>query len=160
MQSNEVGLLLTMIDSAFDKRSWHGPNLRSSIRGLTEREIVFRPSPGRHSIWEQVVHATYWKYTVWRRITGAKRGSFALKGSNWFPRPDLMGTSSWQQDVALLEETHKQLRGAIAALSPTDLNIVPSGSTVDNTAIIMGIAAHDVYHAGQIQLLKKLSREE
>lgn len=160
MKTNEIELLLRMFDTGFHKRSWHGPNLRGSIRGLTEQELTFRPAQGRHNIWEHAVHAAYWKYTVWRRIVGAKRGSFALKGSNWFPRPDPLGADDRKADVALLEDSHKLLRGAIENLEAKDLERKPSGSTVTNAAIIMGIAAHDVYHAGQIQLLKRLSRGE
>jgi hypothetical protein len=85
-----IELLLTQIDQAYDHRSWHGTNLRGSIRGLTPEEAVWRPAPRRHNIHELIVHCAYWKYVVSRRLAGGKRGSFALKGSNWFARTRLM----------------------------------------------------------------------
>ena len=67
-------MLLALVDEAYDRRSWHGPNLRGSLRGLSAAEAAWRPSPGRHSAWEIAVHAAYWKYAAWRRLTGEKRG--------------------------------------------------------------------------------------
>lgn len=154
----EVYLLLHVVDGSYDRKAWHGPNLRGSIRGLEAREASWRPAKGRHNIWEIVVHAAYWKYIVRRRLLGEKKGSFPLKGSNWFVRPITITPEAWRSDLALLEDIHRKMRAAIAGLAPRDLNRVPPGSTVSNAALISGIAAHDVYHAGQIQLLKRLCR--
>jgi hypothetical protein len=104
-----------------------------------------------------VVHAAYWKYIVRRRILGEKRGSFPLPGSNWIRRPGSMTASAWQEDIALLEAMHRRMRAAIASVSLKDLPKIPPGSKVSNVSIITGIASHDVYHAGQIQLLKRLA---
>ncbi|HYT90825.1 MAG TPA: DinB family protein [Gemmataceae bacterium] len=155
--SPEIGLLLHLLDTSFEKKAWHGPNLRGSIRGVTPEQAAWRPAPERHNIWEIVVHAAYWKYAVRRRLLGEKRGSFPLKGSNWFVRPTELTEEAWRADVALLEATHRTLRAAIATFAPEDLYKTPAGSKVSNLALITGIAAHDVYHAGQIQLLKRLS---
>jgi hypothetical protein len=64
---------------------------------------------------------------------------------------------AWLEDLALLEEMHQTMRAAVASLDSEDLRHVPTGSEVNNAAIIAGIAAHDVYHAEQIQLLKRLN---
>jgi hypothetical protein len=149
--------LLFIIDRAYNRQSWHGTNLRGSIRGVTPSVAAWRPGRDRHNIWELVVHAAYWKYTVWRRLTDEKRGSFPLAGSNWFARPQARSDKAWRSDVALLDRTHAALRRAIAALPSPDLHAKPGGSAISNFAIITGIAAHDLYHAGQIQLLKKLA---
>lgn len=153
----EIELLLGLFDEAFDKKAWHGPNLRGALRRLTAREAAWRPSPGRHNVWEVMVHAAYWKYAVRRRLIGDKRGSFALPGSNWFTRP--LGVPSegpWREDVALLIGEHRKLREAIAALPARRLHEKSPGSRYTNLALIRGIAAHDLYHAGQIQVLKRL----
>ncbi len=83
----EVSQLLAILDQAYNKPSWHGTNLRGSVRRVTPAQAAWRPGPGRHNIWEIVVHAAYWKYAAARRFTGGARGSFPLKGSNWFQRP-------------------------------------------------------------------------
>jgi hypothetical protein len=157
MLPSVIDLLVSQLDQAYDQKSWHGPNLRGSIRGLELAVATYRPAVGRRCIWEIVVHAAYWKYAVRRRLLGEKRGSFALKGSNWFPRPLTLSVAAWQEDVALLDDTHGTLRTAIAALRPADLERTPAGSKVSNVQLVSGIIAHDVYHAGQIQLLKRLA---
>ena len=148
--------LLAVMDAAYDRKSWHGTNLRGSIRGLAARHAAWRPSPRRHNVCEIVVHAAYWKYTALRRLTAAPRGSFPLKGSNWFERQERLDEKAWREDVALLDRTHRDLRAAVTKLTSADLASTPRGSTVSNFALLSGIAAHDLYHAGQIQLLKRL----
>lgn len=150
------GLLLDMIDEAFGKKAWHGPNLRGSLRGISVQEAVWRPAVRRHNIWEIAVHAAYWKYAVRRRILGEKRGSFPLKGSNWFRRPVRNTLEAWRSDIALLEETHEAMRQAIAEIPPFWLHRIQGKTQHTYAQLIYGIASHDVYHAGQIQLLKKL----
>ena len=105
-----------------------------------------------------MVHAAYWKYAVTRRFSEAPRGSFPLKGSNWFKRPEGSRPveSGWRADVALLESTHRALRREVARLAPLDVGKTPRRSKVSNFDLLAGIAAHDLYHAGQIQLLKRL----
>jgi len=145
--------LLAIVDQAYNRASWHGPNLRGSIRGVTPRMAARRPAPGRHNIWEIVVHAAYWKYVVTRRLTRAPRGSFPLKGSNWFRRDG--GTSTaWRADLDLLDRAHAALRETIARLPARALD--RRAGKVTPFDLVAGVAAHDTYHAGQIQLLKKL----
>ncbi len=149
-----VDVLLAQFDQGYNSKSWHGTNLRGSIRGLTARESAWRPHPARHSIQEIVVHAAYWKYTARRRLKGEKRGSFPLKGSDWFRR-DTADDELWSADVRLLDECHRTLRSAIAALSPAGLQR-SVGQSVTVLSLVSGIIAHDLYHAGQIQLLKRM----
>jgi uncharacterized damage-inducible protein DinB len=156
--SPTIGLLLDLINQSYNQKSWHGTNLRGSVRGLTAREALWRPSPTRHNIWEIVVHCAYWKYVVRRRILGEKRGSFPMKGSNWFRRTGKLTQNQWRNDIRLLEESHRSLRETVAQIRAKELNRTPSGSTVTNAMILTGIASHDIYHAGQIQILKRLMK--
>jgi DinB superfamily len=151
---SEIRLLLDLIDEAFDKKSWHGPNLGGSIRGVTAAQAAWRPAPGRHNIWELTLHAAYWKYVVRRRITGEKRGSFVLEGSNFFARPVEQTEAAWKHDVGILVVEHKALRWAVVKLSPGSRE--PARKWRSTLHLIRGAAAHDLYHAGQIRLLRRL----
>src|SRR5262249_52366788 len=115
-RSETVGLLLTILDEAYEKAAWHGPNLKGSLRGVTPRAASFRPARKRHSIRELVLHAAYWKYAVRRRLFGGARGSFPLSGSNWFLREGTVSAADWKRERALLEEQHRRLRAAVARL--------------------------------------------
>ena len=153
-------VLLRLLDEAFYHRSWHGTNLRGSIRGLTVAAASWRPGQDRHNIWETVVHAAYWKYAARRRLLGEKRGSFPLEGSNWFPRPvkGMADAAQWRRDVRLLTDMHRALRQAVVEMPEKALRARGRGP-FDNLSLVTGIAAHDLYHAGQIQLLKRLRRQ-
>ena len=144
-------LVLALLDEAYEKKTWHGPNLKQSIRGITAKQAAWRPARGRHNIWELTLHAAYWKYAVRRRIDGGKRGSFALKGSNFFARPEKgkLNEGAWNADKALLEREHRLMRRAIdkALRNPRGMKIL---------RMLYGVAFHDTYHAGQIRLLRRL----
>ncbi len=152
----EIDSLLALLQESYVKKAWHGPNLRGSLRGLTTSQALWRPAPGRHNIWEIMIHCAYWKYVVRRRIAGEKKGSFPLDGSNWFKSPSGLSHSDFRKDIALLNECNETMLDVISGLNPGQLSAIPKNSKVDNRTIIRGIASHDVYHAGQIQLLKKL----
>ena len=156
--SPEIAQLVAILDQAYNKPSWHGTNLRGSLRRVSPAEAAWRLSAQRHNIWEIVVHAAYWKYAVTRRFTDGARGSFPLKGSNWFRRPstNARDEKAWKADLQLLDDTHEALRASAMRLSANDLPTIPAGKKVSNFALLSGAAAHDLYHAGQIQLLKRL----
>jgi DinB superfamily len=144
-------LVLNMLDEAYEKRTWHGPNLKQSIRGVNAKQAAWRPQAKRNNIWELTLHAAYWKYALRRRIEGGKRGSFVLKGSNFFARPEKgkLTEAAWRADKELLEREHRALRVAIEKVLRT-----PRGMKLLRG--LYGIAYHDVYHAGQIRLLRRL----
>jgi len=156
MSAPEIDLLLSLLDQGFERKAWHGPNLLGTLRGITPAAAAFRPARGRHNIQELIVHCAYWKYAVRRRITGETRGSFPYPGSNWFPRPDRGDARALAADLKLLKGCHRELREVVASFDPARLGerLKVRGWTMRET--IAGVAAHDLYHAGQISLLKRL----
>lgn len=153
-----TNLLVEILDQAFDKPAWHGANLRGSLRGLTVKQLLWRESTKRHNIWEIALHTTYWKYIIHRKLTGGKRGSFPRKPSDW---PKLLATAdkkAWKADLDLLIEYHELLKTAILDFAPSKLNSHAENSKYRNVRLIYGAASHDLYHAGQIQLLKRMQR--
>jgi hypothetical protein len=151
-----IELLLEILDQAFDRKGWHGTTLRGALRGITPEEALWRPAPNRHNIWELTVHAAYWKYAVRRRLVGDAMGSFPRKPSNWPLVPAKPDGKSWKLDIRLLESEHRLLRDTVRTLPPPRLEERSPQGVWTNAEEIHGIAAHDLYHTGQIQLLKKL----
>jgi DinB superfamily len=145
------GLVLGLLEEGYSRKTWHGPNLLQSLKGVSASQAAWRPAPGRHNIWELALHSAYWKYAVRRRIEGGKRGSFILKGSNFFPRPEKGNATeaAWRADLTLLESEHKALAAAMRRVlkSPRAKKLLPA---------LYGVAFHDVYHAGQIRLIRRL----
>ncbi|WP_428936793.1 DinB family protein [Fontivita pretiosa] len=146
---SELELLVEVLDHGFNKASWHGPNLASSFRGV-DAPTAARSLRGRKCIWQQVLHAAYWKQRVLNRLIGTQR--FPRPGSNWPRLPQKITAGAWKADQHLLHEIHRQLRAAVADLDPARLS-------PKLKRMIYGVAAHDVYHAGQIRLLRKLLAE-
>ena len=151
-----VGLLLQILDQAFNRRGWHGTTLRGALRGITPAEALWRPGPGRNNIWDLTVHAAYWKYAVRRRLTGEAAGSFDRKPSNWPRIPDPPDLKAWKRDIALLEAEHARLVEVVSRLGTADLERRSPKGVWTYAEEIHGIAAHDLYHTGQIQLIKRL----
>jgi len=169
-----LAVLLAAVEQAFRRKSWHGTNLRGALRGVTAEQASWRPAPGRHNIWELALHAAYWKYVVTRRLRGSARGSFPLPGRDFFARPfgeaagdrpplDAGAASSlivcetdWRRELDLLTEMHRELHAAVAALPAAAIDRPVAGSKATARDLVLGAAAHDLYHAGQIQLLKRL----
>ena len=148
--------LADLLDEGFDRKAWHGPNLWSALRGVDARLAAWRPAPGRHNIWELVVHAAYWKYLVRRRVTGDRTLRFAYDGSNFFPRPsgdEADQERAWVEDRRLLLGEHRALMAVTRTLDPARL-------TATQRRNLKGIAFHDVYHAGQIRLLRVMAEEQ
>jgi hypothetical protein len=148
--SNDA-IIQALLDEGYSKKTWHGPNLRQSLKGVSAKQAAWRPGPGRHNIWELAIHAAYWKYAVRRRIDGGQRGGFVLKGSNFFSRPEQgkASESAWRADRALLENEHRAMVESIRRALKS-----PRGKK--NLPMLYGVAFHDVYHAGQIRLLRRL----
>jgi hypothetical protein len=157
----EVQTLIAALEEAYKGPAWHGPNLRGSLRGLTAAQAAKRPGPDRHNIWELAIHAAYWKYAVRRRLLGDKSISFGEDGKNFFARPaakhkgSTLG-KSWRDDLAKLDGEHKMLLEVVRKLRDSELDRLVRGSSQTARFMVHGIVLHDVYHAGQIQLLKRL----
>jgi DinB superfamily len=151
-----IALLLEVMDQAFDQKAWHGTTLRGALRGLTPTQALWRPAAKRHNIWELTLHAAYWKYAVRRRLADDAVGSFDRKPSDWPAIPDPADTRAWKRDVAFLENEHRRLREVVRGLSPAALSLRSPRGVWTNAQEIHGIAAHDLYHTGQIQLIKRL----
>jgi hypothetical protein len=156
VSSTARAFLLRLLDEAYSKKAWHGPNLKGSIRRVTPELAGWRPRNGRKCIAEIVLHCAYWKYATRRRIRGDKRGSFVLKGSNWFDVPSRLSEASWREYSRILDKEHETLRQAIVDAPASSLmSATRSGVIADH---IQGVALHDLYHAGQIQTLKALKK--
>lgn len=156
--TSETRSFLLLLDEGFNRAAWHGPNLLGSLRGLTLKQLLHRPGSGGHNIWELAVHCAYWKYAVRNRLIAGKRNTFPLEGSNFFARESGLTLLDWKKDLALLKRQHAALRETVLGLTLAtfDQRIAGSRHTVRRT--VLGIAAHDIYHAGQIALLKRMGR--
>jgi uncharacterized damage-inducible protein DinB len=140
---------------------WHGgPTPLGALRGVTAEQARWTPAPGRKSIWALALHIAYWNYAVRRLLDGTPSGAFPRSPANWPAvnrRPD---SAAWAADRALLRSEHVLLLRAVASMPASRLDRrAPGSRRWSYGELIIGVAAHDAYHTGQIQLLKRLWRE-
>ncbi|HTT67123.1 MAG TPA: DinB family protein [Gemmatimonadales bacterium] len=153
-----IRLLLAVLDGAFTAKGWQGATLSGSLRGLTIPQALWRPGPGRHNVWELVLHTAYWKHVVRQRVEGGRQGPFPRSPRNYPDPPRRPDAAAWRADIALLKRQHLALTRIVAALPPSRLAARVGRSRWSVAEQVFGIAAHDLYHTGQIQLLKALQR--
>jgi len=156
--SNILHLLSWNLQPARGQRNWHGgPSPVTALRGVDADQAMWRPGARRKSIWALALHIAYWKYTVLRHLETELIQRFPRSPSNWPAPPATPDGAAWNRDVTLLKEQHERLVGAVEKLSTSDLDrIPPAGRRWTYGELVLGIAAHDAYHTGQIQLMKKL----
>jgi hypothetical protein len=140
-----IEVVVDLFDRGFDLRSWHGPNLRTSFRGINAKQAAKRVR-NRKTIWQQLRHCIFWKTVVLRRLAG--QGEFPHKGRNWPPMPAELSDANWRADVRKLEQVHAELRSEIAKLNWKKIDPL-------SRMMAIGVAFHDIYHAGQINALKR-----
>ncbi|MBX3389106.1 MAG: DinB family protein [Phycisphaeraceae bacterium] len=156
--------LAANLDSAFLGKGWHGPTFLGSLRGVSPAEALQQPKNCAHSLWDLLLHTTYWKYTILVRLGVAEPNTFPRSPSNWPKTPDRALPARelarvWKADLKLAREMHARLKRALSTLAESQLDrIPPGGKSWTARQLISGIAAHDVYHAGQAQLIKKMIR--
>jgi uncharacterized damage-inducible protein DinB len=161
MPSTILELLSWNLQPASGQRNWHGgPSPVTALRGVEAEQAAWRPGPRRKSIWALALHIAYWKYTVLRHLEPGPISRFPRSPSNWPAPPAAADAAAWSRDVGLLKQHHDLLVAAVARISVTALDrIPPAGRRWTYGQLVLGIAAHDAYHTGQIQLMKKLWQE-
>jgi hypothetical protein len=139
-------------------RAWHGgATPLGALRGVTAAQARWVPAPRRHSIWALALHIAYWKYAVRRHLEPAEIPRFPRSPANWPAVPTAPSEAAWRADRALLADEHQRFLRALAAFDPARLNRRPPGAKKWTFGqLVIGILAHDAYHTGQIQLLKRL----
>ena len=153
-----VQLLADTIQPPPRRLSWHGgPTPVGALRNVDAAAARWRPHPARHSIWELALHIAYWKYAVRRRLSGGTGPRFPRAPANWPAMPAPADDAAWAADVALLRTEHGLLVRTVMAVPLARLGDRPAGARKWTYAeLITGIAQHDTYHTGQIQLMKRL----
>lgn len=148
---NEQELILTALDDAWETSVWTKP-FRRAVEGVSVAEANWHPNEGAHSIAEIVNHVAYWKQYCAQMLT-------TQTIEDLLPRPPVgeapPGMPGWPQAAENLRQQHRVLRAAVAALQPEQLTQRFPLTNMTLERVLMGLIAHDAYHAGQILLLRQ-----
>lgn len=148
----EPARIADQLRRAFDGSAWHGPALLELLEDIDAATAAAKPLPKVHSIWELVLHIAAWDGAVYRRLGGAK---VQLKAAQNFPRVAKPTEAAWREAIVHAKRTHDILVTAVAALPDKRLRDRLPGKRYDFYHMLHGLAQHELYHAGQIAILKK-----
>ena len=153
---SEVERIVDQLKRAFEGEAWHGPSVLEIVEGITSLQAADRPFEGTHSIWELVLHIAAWEQAIVRRLSGDRA---QLPTEEDWPPVTATTDEAWEQTRHMLRQGHHELRAAIAGVDESRLDqpIIEGLSSVYVT--LHGIVQHDLYHAGQIAILKKAISE-
>ncbi len=150
---NDIKNILAQLEINFRGDAWHGPSVMRILADVTAEQAAAKPIKNAHSIWELVLHIKVWKDTPRQRLAGQP-----FEPSSEEDWPEVSDTSevSWTNALKELEASHENLVEAVSKLDDTNLHQPATGTDYSNYFMIQGVIQHDLYHAGQIALLKKL----
>jgi uncharacterized damage-inducible protein DinB len=144
--------LLTQLRATYYGPSWHGPTLRELLSDTAEQAAAAHPIANAHSIWEIVLHSAAWKRVVTERLTGQ---TMTLAGEDDWPPVTDTSRRAWETALADLDAAHESLTSRVRLLDNADLSRKYPPDQGSFYSMIHGIMQHDIYHAGQVALLKK-----
>jgi len=152
---SETQRIADQLHRAYAGGAWHGPALRQLLRGVSARQAAARPVRSAHTIWELVLHITAWKRAVLRRMQGK---ATSLSPAENFPPMHTATAANWKKTQAALRTAQHDLHRAVSALPNLRLKKIVPGKRYSLYFMLHGLVQHDLYHAGQIALLKKTRR--
>jgi hypothetical protein len=143
------------------KRLWYGgASLFGTLRGMDAEQASWQAPGHDHSLWQLVLHCAYARYSIRRTLTGNPvRGGFPRQGGYWAHLPETINAGTWKADIVLLKDEHQRLVEAVQDFDPLRLD-EQSPQSCKYIDLLWGMVMHDLYHVGEMQVLKRLYRLE
>lgn len=151
---SEAKRIATQLKQGFEGPCWAGPSFMDILEGIDAKAAAAKPIAGAHSIWELVMHVISGQEIMLRFVRGESKTAATLEDW-WQPVPDANNADAWSKTLAQLKKQEAELNVAVAKMSDEQLEkpFVPEGSSAYNN--LHGHVQHNLYHAGQILILKK-----
>jgi hypothetical protein len=148
----DAALLTRIVHEGYGPGSWHGPDLKAALSDVTPELAFWRPGTGRHNIAEIALHHAFFARSVRAQIRGEDAEPFVLEGEDWFELPT-KAALSWPRVLEVVAAQQKALEKAIVDVGAGRVSPAKDVKVLD---LVLGITCHAVYHAGQVQLIKRL----
>lgn len=161
MKDARLRYIIATLEPPAGKGLWYGGvSIIGSLKGVKVEQALWKPATERHSIWELMLHIAYWKYAVRNKLVDGNPGGFDRSPVNWPVIPSGASNKDWEMDKQLLKNEHKLLVEAVKNFDGRLMDeMVPRSSKWTYADILMGTVTHDIYHTGQIMLMKRLYKE-
>lgn len=142
-----------VLNQGYGTGAWYGSDMRAAVADVTAAQAYVRPAKGRHNIAEVALHHAYWAGQIESKLSGGAAGEFPIAGEDWFELNSDKALD-WKTIRATLDANQERLAKTVKAVS-AGKNKSPL-SEKEQFDFVVGITGHAAYHAGQIQLIKKL----
>lgn len=152
MEINRIQFILKRVHGG---ESWHGPSVKEILEDVTASQAVARPIAKAHNIAELLVHMTNWRVFTLEKLTGGDNYDIILNSQADWPLINELSEERWQEIIDSYDDTQQELVEVIERFSPTKINDTVPGRKYSFYMLLHGIIQHDIYHSGQIALLKK-----
>ncbi len=129
----DATVLARVIEEGYGPGAWHGPDLKAALADVPPELAFWRPAPGRHCIAEIALHHAYCTRCVRGQLSGTQPEPFVLEG---------------------VDAEQRRLATVVADIAAG--RVRSSLGDADRFELVLGITCHAVYHAGQVQLIKRL----
>jgi uncharacterized damage-inducible protein DinB len=150
---SEITRILHHYDAVLNGSPWHGDPIWQILDGISPETAAARPLNGSHTIWEIVMHMTFWEGVGTQRLAGQRAG---LVEELNFPAMPAPTSQNWEQTLDQFRASNQQFRAALAKLDPARLDDLSAAGKRTYYDEAHGVIEHDIYHAGQIALLRKM----
>lgn len=151
----EVERILDQYDRAMNGDAWHGDPVWTILDGISAEQANNRTDPNAHSIWELVSHMTFWETEVNRRLNHLPARSLEELNFPVAPQPT---AENWTSTLTAFRQSNTEFRKSLAQLDPAGLDLPTPGRDKSVYVEAHGVIQHHLYHAGQIAILRKISR--
>lgn len=155
LHMSEMNRIADQISRGFDGDAWHGDPLMKILDGVTAKQAAARPIAGAHSIWEIVNHISAWRPAIVTRLSGTPA---ELTGNGDWPPVTDTSDAAWRNCIGDLRQRQEALLRAVRVFPDNKLDQNAPNRDHSYYVMLQGIVQHDLYHAGQIAILKKAGR--
>jgi DinB superfamily len=142
-----------ILNEGYGPGAWHGADLKAALADVTQAVAFWRPAAERHNIAEIALHHAYSTRAVWSQISGKPAKAFIMQGEDWFDAPD-EHMLSWPRIQAAVDAEQQRLAVLVADIEAG--KVTSPLADAERFNLVLGITCHAIYHAGQIQLIKRL----
>jgi hypothetical protein len=149
----DTRVLSRIIEEGYGPGAWHGSDLKAALTDVSSELAFWRPAPGRHSIAEIALHHAYCTRSVRGQLSGTPPEPFLLEGDDWFALPD-QTSLAWPEIEAAAGTEQRRLSAVVADIGKG--RVQSPLAEAERFDLVLGITCHAVYHAGQVQLIKRL----
>jgi hypothetical protein len=149
-----IASLSRILSEGYGPGAWHGADLKAALADVAPAQAFRRPAPGRHNIAEIALHHAWCVRNVRAQLSGEPQEPIVLEGDDWFEVPD-KATLGWSKVLDTVDVQQQRLADLVSRIEAgTTTSPLPEE---ERLGVVLGITSHAIYHAGQVQLIKRLS---